>query len=532
MEKIFLLVAFILSILGVNAQSTTDEGVVINGVKWATCNVGKPGTFAANPEEAGMFYQWNRKIGWSATDPMINSNGETTWDNSNAIGTTWEKANDPSPSGWRVPTLIEIQTLFDANKVSNVGIIQGGVNGRKFTDKATGSFIFLPASNSRHYSDGILDGSDFGTYWSSTPNGNSQAYYLSFFVNDDYAAGWYDFYRSEGMSVRAVADILSLSSTTCTFEASGGTSSAINVTTNQSWSVSSSTSWLTTSVASGSNNGSFTVTATANTSTSSRKASVTVVTGEGITKIISVTQFSAATEGGVVINGVKWATCNVDKPGTFAVTPESFGMFYQWNRKIGWSTTDPMVNSNGDTMWDNSVPTGDTWDKSNDPSPAGWRVPTLAEIQTLLDANNVNNVWTTQNGVYGEKFTDKTTGNSIFLPAVGYRNNFEGGVLHGYIGSDSSGVYWSSTQDDNDNAYYLYGNISVGWDIYDRGAGQSIRSVADFSPSNITNVEFNEGKTPVAYYSIMGIQLQKEPQSGIYIIVYDNGTKEKIMRKP
>ena len=44
--------------------------VIINGVKWATCNVDAPGTFAAAPESAGMFYQWNRKIGWSATDPM------------------------------------------------------------------------------------------------------------------------------------------------------------------------------------------------------------------------------------------------------------------------------------------------------------------------------------------------------------------------------------------------------------------------------------------------------------------------------
>ena len=32
---------------------------------------------------------------------------------------------------------------------------------------------------------------------------------------------------------------------------------------------------------------------------------------------------------GVVINGVRWATRNVDMPGTFAPTPESFGMHYQ-----------------------------------------------------------------------------------------------------------------------------------------------------------------------------------------------------------
>ena len=42
-----------------------DEGVIINGVKWATRNVATLGTFAAKPEDAGMFYQWGHKIGWS-----------------------------------------------------------------------------------------------------------------------------------------------------------------------------------------------------------------------------------------------------------------------------------------------------------------------------------------------------------------------------------------------------------------------------------------------------------------------------------
>ena len=59
--------------------SYQDEGVVINGVKWATRNVDKPGTFAANPENAGMLFQWNRRVGWSANDPMVNSNGDVTW---------------------------------------------------------------------------------------------------------------------------------------------------------------------------------------------------------------------------------------------------------------------------------------------------------------------------------------------------------------------------------------------------------------------------------------------------------------------
>jgi hypothetical protein len=45
--------------------------VVIDGVKWATCNVDSPDTFASDPQSAGMFYQWNRFTGWSGIDPLL-----------------------------------------------------------------------------------------------------------------------------------------------------------------------------------------------------------------------------------------------------------------------------------------------------------------------------------------------------------------------------------------------------------------------------------------------------------------------------
>ena len=44
-----------------NNSATHDEGVVINGVRWATRNVDMPGTFAETPESLGMLFQWNRK---------------------------------------------------------------------------------------------------------------------------------------------------------------------------------------------------------------------------------------------------------------------------------------------------------------------------------------------------------------------------------------------------------------------------------------------------------------------------------------
>ena len=184
-------------------------------------------------------------------------------------------------------------------------------------------------------------------------------------------------------------------------------------------------------------------------------------------------------DGWVLINGVKWATCNVDAPGTFAAAPESAGMFYQWNRKIAWSATDPMVNSNGGTEWDISTPSGIEWTKANDPSPAGYRVPTFDEIQSLLDEDKVTNEWTDNyngTGVSGRIFTDKNNGNSIFLPAVGYRYASNGTLSD--AGSD--GYCWSSTQDGSDLAYDLYfSSYYADWYGSYRGDGQSVRPVAE-----------------------------------------------------
>ena len=71
-------------------------------------------------------------------------------------------------------------------------------------------------------------------------------------------------------------------------------SQSITVTSNTSWTVSESLSWVTLSATSGSNNGSFSINYTTNTSTSPRSGTVTV-SGGGITRNISVTQDGAAT---------------------------------------------------------------------------------------------------------------------------------------------------------------------------------------------------------------------------------------------
>jgi len=141
--------------------------------------------------------------------------------------------------------------------------------------------------------------------------------------------------------------------------------------------------------------------------------------------------------GKVLINGVFWATHNVDMPGTFTGRPEDFGMFYQWNRKVGWSSKDPIKNSNGGSQWDNTISTSMFWEPSNDPSPEGYQLPTIKEMSSLLDKEKVSQEWITINKIKGVKFTDKNTGESIFLPKAGCRIS-EGGNLSVLL----DGHYW------------------------------------------------------------------------------------------
>ena len=98
-----------------------------------------------------------------------------------------------------------------------------------------------------------------------------------------------------------------------------------------------------------------------------------------------------------------------------------------------------------------------------------YNPPSLEQIEALLD--NCSSEWTTQNGVYGQKFTGPN-GGTIFLPAAGYRGR---GELYG-VGS--WGYYWSSTSYDENSAYGL--NFSSGgadWGNYYRDNELSVRPV-------------------------------------------------------
>ena len=179
---------------------------------------------------------------------------------------------------------------------------------------------------------------------------------------------------------------------------------------------------------------------------------------------------------------VKWATCNVG-----ATKPEEYGDYFAWGETqpkdyYDWSTykhcngsSSTLTKYNTNSYY-GAVDNKTQLELSDDVARANWggswRMPTKAEQDELRE--NCTWTWTTQNGVNGYKVTSKKNGNSIFLPAAGYRN----GSSFDNAGSD--GLYWSSSlnTDSPRIAYFLYFySGSVDWGNDGRCVGWTVRPV-------------------------------------------------------
>ena len=164
---------------------------------------------------------------------------------------------------------------------------------------------------------------------------------------------------------------------------------------------------------------------------------------------------------------VRWATCNVGASG-----PSDYGNYYAWGETTTKSSyTEGNSRTRGVSPGDISGST--RYDAATANWGSGWRMPTKAELEELVDKCDWQ--WMTQGGHNGYKVTGPN-GNSIFLPAACCRYG-----TSRYNPGDY-GYYWSSTPYGSDTlgAYYLLfssGLRSVDW--YDRKLGQSVRPVSD-----------------------------------------------------
>ncbi len=163
---------------------------------------------------------------------------------------------------------------------------------------------------------------------------------------------------------------------------------------------------------------------------------------------------------------VKWAACNVG-----ASSPEDYGNYYAWGET---ATKAKYTESNSKTYGKNmgDISGNPQYDAARANWGGTWRLPTKAEFDELV--NKCKWEWTTQGGKKGYRVIGPS-GNSIFLPAAGWRS----ASLLDY--ADTYGSYWSSTPDSS-TSYACYldfgsGLWYPGWGI--RNSGFPVRPVSE-----------------------------------------------------
>lgn len=215
-----------------------------------------------------------------------------------------------------------------------------------------------------------------------------------------------------------------------------------------------------------------------------KNGSYTVCSVEDVDSITFVVSDAASNYKAVDLglpSGTLWADRNVG-----ADAPEAYGDYFAWGEvtpktEYNWSTykwcngssssmTKYCIHSSFGTVDGKTV-----LDLEDDAAyvnmGAEWRMPTISEQYELLE--NCTWTWTTQNGVYGRKVTG-SNGNSIFLPAAGYRGS------SGLGSAGSSGCYLPSSlrESDSDRANHLdFDSGFYGTSCFFRYVGLSVRAV-------------------------------------------------------
>ncbi len=180
-------------------------------------------------------------------------------------------------------------------------------------------------------------------------------------------------------------------------------------------------------------------------------------------------------------SGLLWATRNVG-----ATSPEDYGDYFAWGETTPKSVYSGITYiysrdydqltkycNNSDYGYNGFTDNLTILQPGDDAATAnyGGRTPTKEEWEELI--NNTTVTWTTQNGVNGRLFTG-TNGNSLFLPAAGFREYFS------LDDAGSYGYYWSSSlhTDDPDGAWcFDFDSGYQGMNGSLRYCGLSVRAV-------------------------------------------------------
>ncbi len=221
-------------------------------------------------------------------------------------------------------------------------------------------------------------------------------------------------------------------------------------------------------------------------------ALIAIVAGIGLYFLLRGNATNNKDDEGITINGheyvdlglsVMWATCNVG-----ASSPSDYGNYYAW----GETRTKSTYTEDNSVTWEKSmgdIASNPNYDVARANWGGTWRLPTLKEIQELID--KCKWTWTTQGGHNGYKITGPN-GNSIFLPAAGCR------VGRSLYDAGEFGFYWSCSPvgSDTQGAYAFYfgsEDFDGSWGY--RDCGQSVRPVSESSVTKRSQTQSSNNGT-------------------------------------
>lgn len=138
-----------------------------------------------------------------------------------------------------------------------------------------------------------------------------------------------------------------------------------------------------------------------------------VLSGKGLPSPPDDTDLHESVDLGLP-SGTLWATCNIG-----ATNSEDVGDYFAWGET---EPKDSYVEDN----YSFSIPAGTTeLNSSSDAATAQWgsrwQMPSKDQFKELINESYTTSIWTTRNNVSGRLVTSKSNGNSIFLPATGFR---------------------------------------------------------------------------------------------------------------
>lgn len=421
-----------------NGHDWVDLGLP-SGTKWATMNVG-----AESPEDYGDYFAWGE------TEP------KSTYTLQN-----YKWYDSETETYTKYPFLTRSMTVED---VENVAIIQkrstgSGVylrgNGdwdtldRQFTDNGNGTYTLEQAITLK--SDFKIASEDWKTINFGSAGEEAKIGTISV------AAGSNDNIKVSS-AINATKIILDTNASTLTIEgAEGGaitysswTICGVGELVGDAWDPTSTNNVMTES------NGVFTLTKY------SVSLSVDFVTDANVPE--------KATPGygyKVVADGI-WGVKEFPASGNQFLSPDADGVYdvtFTWDPEQEYLEATATYIGDAERIMTLKIED----DAANANWGGSWRMPTNEEIDELVD--NCTWTWISQNGVNGYKVSSKVNGNSIFLPAAGYK---AGNSVY-----TTNGLYWSSNITSNPEIANFMGfdSNSSGSEVLQRYDGLNIRPV-------------------------------------------------------